>query len=122
MNGGYSNFGDFIARKREQKKITLREMARQLNITAPYLSDIEKDRRYPFDLEKLEKLTSILELSDEEKDLMLDLAGEKREDIAPDLRNYIRQDPYITMALRKARNKNISKDVWMEFIKNISED
>ena len=43
MQQEYLNFGDFIARKREQKKITLREMARLLQITAPYLSDVEKD-------------------------------------------------------------------------------
>lgn len=122
MGGGYLNFGDFIARKREQKKITLREMARYLEITAPYLSDVEKDRRNPFDMDKLEKLNGILELSEEEKDLMLDLAGEKRDDIAPDLRSYIKQDPNITLALRTARNKKISTEDWADFIKKLNED
>ena len=122
MSGGYLNFGDFIARKREQKKITLREMAKLLEITAPYLSDVEKDRRNPFDMDKLQKLNSILELNDEEMDLMLDLAGEKRNDIAPDLRSYIKQDHNITSALRTARNKKISSETWSEFIKILNEE
>ena len=122
MGEGFLNFGDFIARKREQKKITLREMAKFLEITAPYLSDVEKDRRNPFDMDKLQKLNSILELSDEEMDLMLDLAGEKRNDIAPDLRSYIKQDHTITLALRTARNKKISSETWSEFIKMLNEE
>jgi transcriptional regulator with XRE-family HTH domain len=60
MSKNYLNFGDFIAQKREEKKITLREMARKLDLTPHYLSDVEKDRRNPFDLDKLELLTSIL--------------------------------------------------------------
>ena len=122
MGEGFLNFGDFIARKREQKRITLREMAKFLEITAPYLSDVEKDRRNPFDMDKLQKLNSILELSDEEMDLMLDLAGEKRNDIAPDLRSYIKQDHTITLALRTARNKKISSETWSEFIKMLNEE
>lgn len=122
MGEGFLNFGDFIARKREQKRITLREMAKLLEITAPYLSDVEKDRRNPFDMDKLQKLNSILELSDEEMDLMLDLAGEKRNDIAPDLRSYIKQDHNITLALRTARNKKISSETWSEFIKMLNEE
>lgn len=122
MGEGFLNFGDFIARKREQKRITLREMAKLLEITAPYLSDVEKDRRNPFDMDKLQKLNSILELSDDEMDLMLDLAGEKRNDIAPDLRSYIKQDHNITLALRTARNKKISSDTWSEFIKMLNEE
>ena len=50
------SFGEFIAKKREEKKITLREMARLLKITPPYLSDIEKDRRNPPEKEKMDKL------------------------------------------------------------------
>lgn len=51
MNKKYLNFGNFITQKWEEKQITLREMAKKLGITLPYLSDVEKDRRNPFDLE-----------------------------------------------------------------------
>lgn len=121
MQQEYLNFGDFIARKREQKKITLREMARLLQITAPYLSDVEKDRRNPFDLDKLLRLSSILELSEEEKALMMDLAGKKRHGVGIDLYSYIEQDPTISLALRTARSTKAGSEDWLDFIKRLNE-
>ena len=59
----YKNFGEFLQKKREAKQITLRKMAEMLDITAPYLSDIEKDRRNPPDMDKLEQISTILLLS-----------------------------------------------------------
>ena len=47
MTTSYNNFGDFLQKKRMEKRITLRKMAELLGITAPYLTDIEKDRRNP---------------------------------------------------------------------------
>ena len=52
----YANFGEFISRKRVEKKITLRKMADMLGVSAPFLTDVEKDRRNPFDMENLTKL------------------------------------------------------------------
>ena len=48
-----------------------------LGVSAPFLTDVEKDRRNPFDMEKLTQLARILNLSKEENALMLDLAGKK---------------------------------------------
>ena len=51
MNAQYQNFGEFIQRKRVEKQIPLRKMAERIGISAPYLSDIEKDRRNPPEME-----------------------------------------------------------------------
>lgn len=59
----YANFGEFISKKRVEKKITLRKMADMLGVSAPFLTDVEKDRRNPFDMEKLTQLAKILNLS-----------------------------------------------------------
>ena len=40
---------------------------------------MEKDRRNPFDMEKLTQLAKILELSNEERELMFNLAGKKQD-------------------------------------------
>lgn len=119
MSNIYLNFGDFIAQKREEKKITLREMARQLDITPPYLSDVEKDRRNPFDLEKLELLARILLLSDDEKTTMLDLAGKKRNEVPPDLPQYIMERDYVSAALRTARDLNAGEEEWLQFVEEL---
>ena len=38
----YANFGEFISKKRVEKKITLRKMADMLGVSAPFLTDVEK--------------------------------------------------------------------------------
>ena len=95
MNTQYQNFGEFLQRKRTEKQITLRKMAEMIWITAPYLNDIEKDRRNPPEMEKLELISQILTLNDEDKTTMYDLAGKKRNSVAPDLPDYIMEHDYV---------------------------
>ena len=111
----FNNFGEFIAAKRIEHQITLRKMAEMLDCSAAFLSDVEKNRRKPLDLERLNKLSAILQLSDEDRVLMFDLAGNQRV-IAPDLPQYINDNNYVRFALRKARDLNASEAEWQEFI------
>lgn len=112
----YANFGEFIKEKRIAKNIALREMANMLNISAPFLADVEKDRRNPFTMEKLIQLAKILELSKEENELMLDLAGKKRNEVAPDLPEYIMEREYVSSALRTARDLGAGEEDWNRFV------
>jgi transcriptional regulator with XRE-family HTH domain len=41
--------GEFIREERDKRDLSLRELARRLKITPPFLSDIELGRRYPSD-------------------------------------------------------------------------
>ena len=60
MSTQYQNFGEFLQKKREAKQITLRKMAEMLKMSAPYLSDIEKGRRNPPEMDKLDQIAQIL--------------------------------------------------------------
>ena len=113
------NFGEFIAKKRLERRITLRKMAEMLDCSATFLSDIEKDRRNPLDMERIEKLSQILVLSEEEHNEMLDLAGRKRNSVAPDLPNYIMNRSYVSAALRTARDLNAGEAEWQKFIDDL---
>ena len=115
----YKNFGEFLQKKREAKQITLRKMAEMLDITAPYLSDIEKDRRNPPDMDKLEQISTILLLSDEDRTLMFDLAGKKRNSVAPDLPEYIMGREYVATALRTARDLDADEADWLKFVEEL---
>ena len=115
----YANFGDFISRKRIEKKITIRKMADMLGVSAPFLTDVEKDRRNPFDIEKLNQLAHILELTKEEKNEMLNLAGKKRKAVAPDLSEYIMQRDYVSAALRTARDLDAGEEEWQRFVEEL---
>lgn len=116
-----ANFGEYIARKRVEKGITLRKMADMLGCSAPFLSDVERDRRNPFEMDKLERLSQILGLDPEEKATMLDLAGKKRNSVAPDLPDYIMQRGYVSAALRTARDLDAGEKEWMEFVRRLKE-
>lgn len=108
----YKNFGDFLYRKRVENKITMRQMAEELGCTPVFISDIEKDRRNPFDVNRLKQLVTFLHLTDEERDLMYDLVGKKRNEVAPDLHDYITENDYVSAALRTCRDLNIGEEEW----------
>ena len=71
----YKDFGDFLHQKRMNKKVTYRDLADVLGVTPPYISDIEKGRRNAPTKEILNKIISYFELDEDEKSLMMDLAG-----------------------------------------------
>ena len=118
----HNNFGEFIAQKRIEKGITLRDMASRLGVTAPYLSDVEKDRRNPFDMDKLTLLATILQLSPEENAQMLDLVGKKRNSVAPDLPEYSMERDYVSAALRTARDLNAGEEEWLRFVEALKNE
>ena len=113
MNTQYQNFGEFLQRKRTEKQITLRKMAVEM------LTDIEKDRRNPPEMEKLELISQILMLNDEDKTTMYDLAGKKRNSVAPDLPDYIMEHDYVSAALRTARDLDASEADWLKFVEEL---
>ena len=119
MNTMYLNFGDFLQKKRMERQITLRKMAELLGFSAPYLTDIEKDRRNPPEMESLEQISKILNLSEDERAVMFDLAGKKRNAVAPDLPEYIIERDYVAAALRTARDLDASEADWLRFVEEL---
>lgn len=121
MNATITTFGEFLQRKREEKLITLRKMADLLGFSAPFLSDVEKGRRNPPELSKLEQISEILGLTTEDERTMYDLAGKKRESVAPDLPEYIMNRDYVAAALRTARDLDAGEEDWMRFVRELEQ-
>ena len=119
MNASYRNFGEFLQKKREEKKITLRKMADLLGFSAPFLSDVEKDRRNPPDYDKLILIASILKLDETDQEVMFNLAGKRRNTVAPDLPDYIMERDYVSSALRTARDLDASEEEWLAFVEDL---
>lgn len=114
-----SSFGEFINRKRLEKEITMRAMADELNISAPFLSDVEKGKRNPFDLDRLNQIAEILFLNEEDRALMYELAGKDRKTIAPDLPEYIMGRDYVSAALRTAKDLGAGEAEWLAFVEDL---
>ena len=110
-------FGKFIETKRKALNKTLRGFATDLAIAPAYMSDIEKGHRYPPDKDKLEKMAELLNLSEEEKNKMYDLAaGEKDNSVSPDLPEYIMGTEKARVALRMARDNGATDATWQKII------
>lgn len=115
----YKDFGEFLHNKRLESKKTYRELASILDVSAPYISDIEKGRRNAPTRDKLEKLIDIFQLSEEEISIMYDLAGKKKNTVAPDIPDYIKENDYVTVALHTARDLGASEKDWEAFVEDL---
>ena len=109
-------FGAYIAQKRVEKDVKLKPIAEKLGVSVTYLSDIIKGRRNPPDIDGLAALADALNLDEEERDEMFDLAGRERNQVSPDLPEYIMGEdiPTARVSLRRARNSNLGDDFWQE--------
>lgn len=116
---GFANFGEFLTVKREERDLTLREMARQMGVSAPFLSDVEKNRSAPLTKERLDKVAEILHFDTDEKTAMYDLVGRQRNTVAPDLPEYIIGRDYVAAALRTARDLNAGEAEWLRFVEEL---
>lgn len=110
------NFGEYLKQKREEKQISLRELARRLKLSAPFLSDVENNRRAPLTEERLATLADVLNLNETEEAEMYDIVGHQKGLLAPDLNPYVNDRPYVNAALRTARNLEADEDDWKMFI------
>lgn len=109
-------FGRFVAERRKQHEYTMRRFANMIGVTAPYLSDIEKGRRAAPD-GKLEEIATALKLSRAEREQMFDLAALTRENqVSADLSGYIMETDLARVALRRAKEQDLSDRQWENII------
>ncbi len=114
-------FGAYLAEKRLEKDVKLKPMAEKMGVSVTYLSDIIKGRRNPPEKEGLAIIAECLNLSQEETDHLYDLAGRERNQVSPDLPEYIMDEsiPNARVALRRAKQANLGDDFWQEVNKII---
>jgi transcriptional regulator with XRE-family HTH domain len=113
-------FGEYLKHKREEKQISLREVARTLGVSAPFLSDVENNRRGPLTEERLADLAKVLNLNEKEQSEMYDIVGKQKGLLAPDLNPYVTERPYVNAALRTARNLEANEEDWQWFVDYLS--
>ena len=112
------SFGGYIKRLREIRHIGLREMARLVEISPAYLSDIEKDKREAPSKDVIIKINSILESNLEH---LFDLAGINSKKIPPDLPEIIKEYPSLSRLIRTVKNKNLSNEQILRIANELEE-
>ncbi len=110
------SFGEFLARKREDLGLTGKEVAQRLAISHAYYNAFELGSRKAPDQKMQDSIAEVLELTNDERLQLYDLAGKTRGLVAVDLPEYINDNPYVRVALRTARDSQASQEQWMQFI------
>ena len=110
-------FGEFLAMKRKAADITIKDMAHWLKISSAYYSYFESGDRKAPERAVQDRIATLLELTPAERLQLYDLAGQTRGIVAADLPDYINSNPYVRVALRKARDSKIGMDQWLAFIR-----
>ena len=115
------SFGEFMKQRRLEMGYSVRELAKLLNITPAYVSDIEKGNRHaPKTL--LNEIISILKISEEDKNDFIDLAYLSHETCSPDLIQYLITNKLARAAIRTSIERNISGEELFSLIQNSRED
>lgn len=111
-------FGKFIRQSREDSGKSLRTFAKELGITASYLSDVENGKRYaPFKL--LPKLMQTFGIDEIEKQDFMDMAYLTKGKGFPDIIDYLRKHPTAIKAVRAARDKNLSGEEFLTIVDKV---
>lgn len=112
-------FGELLKELRLRHDITLRTAARKSDVSAPYFSDIEHDRKPAPARDKLMRMVKALELTNEEAIELYEAAGRSQNTIAYDLPDYIMNRDYVSTALRTAKKLGAGKEQWDKFVEEL---
>ncbi|MDE7197281.1 MAG: helix-turn-helix transcriptional regulator [Lachnospiraceae bacterium] len=105
---------------REQQGISIRELARKVNKTPTYISDIERGNNKPPEKELMQKILAILELQETEiQNCLYDLAAQERGGVSEDIADYIMSYYDLRRAIRMAQRKKTGEQFWKECVKYI---
>ena len=100
-------FGSLVRSSRLRNKIGQRELAKKIGVAPSYLNDIEKNKRAAPKNEVIKKLSIILKI---DLNLMFDIAGKSKKTLAPDIEEYIGNNPRIVSLIRSIKENNIDED------------
>lgn len=94
-------FGNYLKLLREEKGLNQADLAKSINVSTVYICDIEKSRRNPPSIEKLQIWVKQLGLSADESARLYDLAGKARGSLAPDILEYLSNNQAANDAIRR---------------------
>jgi len=101
------NFGVFIRELRIKNSFGQRELASKIGIAASYLNDIEKEKRTAPKQAVIKKLSKLLKVNINN---LNDLAGISKKNVAPDISEYIANNPRIVSLIRSIKENNLNEN------------
>ena len=101
------NFGSLIRELRIKNGFGQRELATKIGVAASYLNDIEKEKRSAPKQIVIKKLSKLLKVN---IDILNDLAGISKGNVAPDIGEYIENNPRIVSLIRSIKENKLDED------------
>lgn len=114
-----ATFGAYIRILRSSRGMGQRELARNIGISAAYLSDLETDKKQAPSRDVVEKLAHALEGNLE---YLFDLAGSAKTGVPYDLLELLEDNKPVLALLRAIKRVNLSRQKILEIAKSIEEE
>ncbi len=106
--------GAYIRKLRDERDLSLREFAKKLDVSAPFISDIELGRRHPSE-EVLAKIAKVLGVKVE------DLRARDTRPPIDEIKRITQSDPKFALAFRTMIDKKITAEDLLELAKKKGE-
>ena len=119
------SFGDFIKHKRLEREKIQGEVAKALDLSISYYSEVERGVKLPFTPDKIEMFAKYLRLTKEEKAQMYDLASCENNEIPADIANtflYTDFGDVMRFAFREFQAGNLEEDDVKQLIRKAEEN
>jgi transcriptional regulator with XRE-family HTH domain len=119
-------FGTFLKDMRNEKGISLRELAKRVNISHSYLSNLENGKKPPPGNKLLIDIANALSLNKESQRLLFDIAAKAKElqrsdyTIPADISKYLYETVAARRFIREADNQGCSNDFWDEILRQLT--
>lgn len=109
-----AEFGQYLRSVRQAKKISIRQLAKVVNKTPTYISDIEKGNNKPPERELLDRIITALQLEEfpDIRNRLYDLAAKERKDVPADIKEYLMENESILKIIRTAKESPNEKQIW----------
>lgn len=117
------NFGGYLRSIRESREMTLKSLAKEVDMEANYLGEIERETRYPPNAALLERLMVALHVQHIESvfNTLYDLAAAGRQAVSPDIAPYIMESPHLRALIRRGKKNGYGNAEWEKLLQDISE-
>ena len=113
------SFGSFIRDLRTKHGYGQRELAKKIGIAASYLNDIEKEKRSAPKQLVIKKISTLLKT---DIDYLNDLAGISKKEVAPDISEFIAENPQIVSLVRSIKNNSLNNDKIIDLENSINKE
>jgi transcriptional regulator with XRE-family HTH domain len=117
-------FGSFVKERRLKKKMGLRVFAAMIGEDAGNWCRVESCRlSAPSDIKILNKICDVLDIKDEEREKLFDLAAkDSREKIPADIKQQIEENDIVPILFRTIDKKKLTKDELKKLINRIRDE